>query len=326
MLTRAVQTALSVLTIVFVSCQIGSAQGGLTGSGESPNLDGCPIFPADNIWNTRIDSLPVHANSAVYLRTIGLSTTLRADFGSGLWDGGPIGIPYATVGSGQAGADVSFDYDDESDPGPYPIPPDPPIEGGRNGDGDRHIIIVDTDARILYELFYAYPDGRGGWTAGSGAIFDLESNDLRPETWTSADAAGLPIFPGLVRYEEIEAGSIDHAIRFTVPDTQRAYLWPARHYASSNTDPHYPPMGLRLRLRADYDISGFSPTNRIILTALKEYGLILADNGAAIFISGAPDERWDNDELRELMRVTAADLEAVDVSSLMVTPDSAAAR
>jgi hypothetical protein len=215
-----------------------------------------------------------------------------------------------------------FDYEDESDPGPYPIPPDAPIEGGSDCDGDRHILIVDRDNCRLYEIYSAYPETDGSWSAGSGAIFDLTSNLLRPDTWTSADAAGLPILPGLVRYEEVASGEIKHAIRFTAPETRRAYVWPARHYASSRTDTRYPPMGQRFRLKSPFNDSGFSPEVRVILDALKRYGMILADNGGSWFISGVPDERWDNDVLREIRQVHGSDFEAVDVSSLMVDPDS----
>jgi len=287
-----------------------------------PVVAGCDLFPADNIWNTPIDTLPVDANSDAYIATVGADTNLHPDFGSGLWDGGPIGIPYVDVPGTQAKVNVVFDYDEESDDGPYPIPPDAPIEGGSNSDGDRHVLVVDRDNCLLYELFYAFPQSDGSWEAGSGAIFDLGSHALRPAGWTSADAAGLPILPGLVRYDEVTTGEIEHALRFTVPQTQRAYVWPARHFASSLTDPQYPPMGQRFRLKASFDISGFSPDIQVILRALKKYGLILADNGSAWFISGAPDERWDNDLLRELRQIQGSDFEAVDVSSLMVDPDS----
>jgi len=267
--------------------------------------------------------LPVDANSAAYVATIGASANVHADFGSGLWDGGPIGIPYVIVPGTQPRVPVTFDYDDESDPGPYPIPPDAPIEGGAESDGDRHVLVVDRAACVLYELYYAFPvDGGVAWTAGSGAIYDLSSHALRPQTWTSADAAGLPILPGLVRYEEVAAGEIRHALRFTVPETRRTYVWPARHYASDLTGTQYPPMGQRFRLKADFDISGFSPNVQVILRTLKKYGMMLADNGSSWYISGMPDERWDNDELHELHQVTGAVFEAVDVSSLMIDVDS----
>ena len=291
-----------------------------------PQIDGCALFPPDNIWNTPVDSLPVDPNSVAYVATIGGSRTLHPDFGSGLWEGGPIGIPFVTVAGDQPRAPVSFTYASESDPGPYPIPPDAPIEGGPNSNGDRHILVLDRDTCVIYELYAAYPQLGGGWQAGSGAIFDLTSHALRPDGWTSADAAGLPILPGLVRYDEVVAGEINPAIRFTAPQTRRAYVWPARHYASSRTDAEYPPMGQRFRLKADYDLSGFSPAVQVILRAMQKYGIILADNGSAWYISGAPDERWNNSVLRELRQVRGEDFEAVDVSSLMLDPDSGQAR
>jgi hypothetical protein len=294
---------------------------------SSPVVAGCGVFPADNIWNTPVDTLPVDANSAAYVTTIGANAPVHADFGSGLWEGGPIGIPYVDVQGTQPLVPVTFDSDDESDPGPYPIPPDAPIEGGADSDGDRHVLVVDRDHCMLYELYYAFPvDGGNAWTAGSGAIFDLSSHALRPETWTSADAAGLPILPGLVRYEEVAAGEIRHALRFTAPQTRRDYVWPARHYASNHTGTQYPPMGQRFRLKADVDISGFSPSVQVILQALKTYGMMLADNGSSWYISGAPDERWDNDVLHELHQLNGAAFEAVDVSSLMIDVDSGQAR
>jgi len=292
----------------------------------APGLGGCTLLPADDIWNTRIDDLPVHRRSSAWLDSIGLDTGLHADFGSGLWEGAPIGIPYVLVPEDQPAVPMRFEYADESDPGPYPIPTDAPIEGGPHSDGDRHILVVQQGSCRLYETFAAYPETGGGWRAGSGAIFDLASSALRPDGWTSADAAGLPILLGLVRYDEVAAGAIRHAIRFTARRTQRAYVWPARHYASSILDPDVPPMGQRFRLRADFDLSGFSPPARVILAAMRDYGLILADNGSDWFISGAPDERWDNDVLRELRRVQGRDFEAVDVSGLMVDPYSGQAR
>ena len=286
----------------------------------------CALFPPDNVWNTPIDELAVDANSAAYIDTIGRATAFHADFGSGLWDGGPIGIPYIVVPGEQPKVAIDFYYPDESDPGPYPIPPNPPIEGGPNADGDRHIIVLNRDNCLLYEIYDAWPRPDGGWDAGSGAVYHLDSHALRPDGWTSADAAGLPILPGLVRYDELDAGKITHAIRFTAPQTRRAYVWPARHYASSHTDPQYPPMGQRFRLKASFDISGFHPDIQVILRAMKRYGLILADNGSAWYISGVPDERWDNEVLRQLQQVTGDDIEAVDVSSLMISPNSGQAR
>lgn len=292
---------------------------------DAPSLGACNLFPADNIWNTRVDSLPVAAESDAYIDSIGASRGLHADFGSGLWDGGPIGIPYVVVDGDQPHVTVTFDYADESDPGPYPIPPNPPIEGGPDSDGDRHVLILDATHCILYELYSAYPQPDGTWHAGSGAIFDLNSNQLRPAGWTSADAAGLPILPGLVRYDEVLEGEITHAIRFTVRTTRQAYTWPARHHASNNTSAEVPPMGQRFRLRSDFDVSGYPSAVQVILVAMKRYGLIVADNGSDWYISGVPDERWNNDELATMRNVKGSDFEAVDVSSLMVGPDSAQA-
>jgi hypothetical protein len=313
------------LLVIFICIACGGGEVDLTSDVNAINSEtavSCPVFPANNIWNTPIDALPVHPNSAAYVNTIGAGDNLHPDFGAGLWQGAPIGIPYVEVPGSQPKVSVSFTYDDESDPGPYPIPADAPIEGGSNSDGDRHVIVIDRDNCLLYELFYAWPQPDGSWTAGSGAIFDLNSNALRPDGWTSADAAGLPIFPGLARYDEVIAGAINHALRFTAPQTQRAYVWPARHFASDLTGAQYPPMGVRFRLKASYDISGYSPDAQVILQALKTYGMILADNGSPWFLSGAPDDRWDNDVLNELKQVQGADFEAVDVSSLMVDPDS----
>ena len=291
-----------------------------------PKVAGCAVFPADNVWNTPVDTLPLDANSDAYVNTMGADAYVHADFGSGTWDGGPIGIPYVDVPTTQPRAAVTFEYDDESDPGPYPIPPDAPIEGGPDSDGDRHVLVLDRDDCILYELFYAFPQPDGSWHAGSGAIFDLSSHALREAGWTSADAAGLPILPGLVRYDEMAEGEIRHALRFTANSTRRAYVWPARHFAPHNEQPDSPPMGQHFRLQADFDISSFSPEVQVILQALKKYGMILADNGSSWFISGVPDERWDNETLHELHQVTGSDFEAVDVSSLMVDPNSGQAR
>jgi hypothetical protein len=294
-----------------------------------PTIGDCTVFPGDNIWNTPIDDLPVAANSAAYIDTIGRDRTFHPDFGAGEWppgSGAPIGIPFITVGGDQAKVNVTFEYADESDAGPYPVPTDAPIEGGPDSDGDRHVIMLDEDTCVLYELYAAYPQPDGSWQAGSGAIFDLTSHALRPDGWTSADAAGLPILPGLLRYDEVASGEIRHAIRFTAPQTQRAYVWPARHYASSLTGSEYPPLGQRFRLRADFDLSGYDPEIQVILRAMQRYGIILADNGSAWYLSGAPDERWDNEQLRQLKQLTGADFEAVDVSSLMLNPDSGQAK
>lgn len=306
-----------------------------TGSqATQPMLGGCPMFPADNIWNTAVDTLPLAARSSDYINSIGANTHLHPDFGKPYLDGGelvPIGIPYTVVTDTQPKVAITFSYQGESDPGPYPIPFAPPIEGvapwDQNYDGDRHILIVDRDNCILYETFYSWPNRNGSWTAGSGAIFDLRSNGLRPDGWTSADAAGLPILPGLVRYDEVLAGEIHHAIRFTAVNTLGDYVWPARHEASSLTDPIYPPLGQRFRLKANFDISGFTPQMQVILQAMKKYGIILADNGSNWYISGTADDRWDNDMLVDgFNQLKGSDFEAVDVSSLQVHPDSGQAQ
>ena len=290
-----------------------------------PSIGNCSVFPADNIWNTPVDQLPVSPNSAAYINTIGAGAGVHADFGAGLYAGGPIGIPYITVSGTQARYPATFLYYDESDPGPYAIPLNAPIEGGSQSTGDRHTLALDVDHCVLYELGRAFPQA-AAWHADAGAIFNLLSNALRPATWTSTDAAGLSVFAGLARYDEIAAGEIRHALRFTAPRTRRAYLWPARHFASSITDPAFPPMGLRVRLRSNFDITGYSAVNQIILRALKKYGMMLSDNGSAWYISGAPDARWNNNELHQLGMITGADFEAVDVSGLMLDPNSGQVR
>jgi len=281
-----------------------------------PGARACPIFPATNAWNQRVDGLPVARNSDRVVASIGVGDHLHADFGSGLWQGGPIGIPITVVRGAQPRVPVDFRYASESDPGPYPIPANVAIEGGRSADGDRHALIVDRDGCKLYELFALRRQPGGDWRAGSGAIFDLRSNRLRPKGWTSADAAGLPILPGLARYEEAARGRIDHALRFTVSRTRRAYVWPARHYASELTDPSLPPMGLRFRLKRNYPIAAFPRQARIVLRALKEYGLIVADNGSDWYLSGAPHPKWSNDQLHTLHRVPGSAFEVVDASKL----------
>jgi hypothetical protein len=265
------------------------------------------VFPADNAWNRDVSTLPTDANSANYLAAIaglGGNQKLHADFGGD----GAYGIPYITVPGNQTRLPIDFtDYGDESDPGPYPIPTDAPVENG----SDAHVLAVDRDHCKLYELFAASP-GTGLWSAASGAVFDLTSNALRPEGWTSADAAGLPIFPGLVRYDEVASGHIDHALRFTVAGTQRGYIHPATHYASSSTNPALPPMGLQFRLKADFDLSGYHGQARVVLDALKKYGMIVADNGSNWFISGAADSRFDDIDLDQLKSVPGSAFEAVD--------------
>ncbi len=277
----------------------------------------CEVFPRDNHWNLRVDGLAKAPGSERFVRSIGAGSPVHPDFGSGLYEGRPIGIPFTTVGRSQQRVRVSFDYADESDRGRYPIPRRAPIEGGRGSSGDRHVIVVDRARCKLHELFAAYPvKGGTRWRAGSGATWSLRSNRLRPAGWTSADAAGLPILPGLARYEEVRRGEIDHALRFTAPRTRKAYVYPARHSASSSDDPDLPPMGLRVRLRAGFDTSGFGKQSRVVLTALKRYGMLLADNGSPWFVSGAPSRGWDNDDLQDLGRVRGSDFEVVDTSSL----------
>ena len=289
----------------------------------------CALLPPGNIWNRDISAMPVHPMSDAWVASIGADRPLHPDFGSGRYRGGAIGIPYVVIGPAQPLVPIPFTYADESDPGPYPIPELVPIEGGGSrpsvGKGDAHVLLLQAGTCRLYEVFAArFRKSQGGWSGGSGATYDLGSNTLRPAGWTSADAAGLPIVPGLVRYDEIVSGAITHAVRFASDVTQRAYVWPARHFASPNEDANLPPMGIRVRLKADVDISGFSPTNRIILTALQHYGMMLADNGGSWFITGAPDARWDNEDLHALTTLHGSDFEVVDVSSLMIDPDSGA--
>jgi hypothetical protein len=277
----------------------------------------CPVFPKNNPWNQRVDKLPVVKNSAAIVSSIGVDGGLHADFGSGNYGGAPIGIPFTTVSKSQRKVHVSFDYADESDRGPYPIPKNAPIEGGSNSDGDRHVIVVDRDACKLYELYDAHPqNGGASWHAGSGAIWSLRSNKLRPATWTSADAAGLPILPGLARWEDVQHGSIDHALRFTASETRKAFIYPARHYASDKTDPDLPAMGQRLRLKASFNVNAFPKQARAVLIALKRYGMILADNGSPWYITGAPNRHWNNDDLHTLGKVKGGEFEVVDTSKL----------
>ena len=281
-----------------------------------PGAPHCPIFPANNQWNDRVDTLPVAADSAQLIASIGLTTGLHPDFGSGLYDGEPIGIPFDVVSKATPRSKVAFDYADESDKGPYPIPTNVPIEGyPHSGDGDRHALILDRDTCKLYEL-YALRRSGSGWAAGSGAIWNLRSNALRPAGWTSADAAGLPILPGLARWNDVAAGQIDHALRFTASRTRNTYIYPARHEASSSSDPSLPPMGLRVRLKASVDISKLPPQARIVAQAMKTYGLILADNGSPWYVSGAPNAHWSNDQLHALGALHGSDFEVVDTSKL----------
>jgi len=289
--------------------RVGDPPPSVTGA---PN---CPIFPIDNVWNVRIDGRAKASNSATMISAIGLDRGLHMDFGS--YAG--YGIPINLVGASTPRSTVTFDYDDESDHLGYPIPANPKIEGGANASGDRHILMIDKDSCRLYELFYARKSG-SKWLAGSGATWDLRSNTLRPAGWTSADAAGLPIVPGLVRYDEVAAGVIRHALRFTTNRTRTSYIYPARHQAGESSSSSLPPMGLRVRLKAPYDTSGFSPQARVIAVALQRYGMILADNGSPWYITGASDPGFDDDVMHELDVITGRDLEVVDTTELVNGP------
>ena len=304
-----------------------SAGGGRTGWGayqktvEAALGVGAPvdvrrIFPADNPWRRDISGEPVDRNSDALIRSIGPDLGLHPDFGT-VFQGHPNGIPYIVIPRDQPRVPVRFDYAEESDPGPYPIPPNAPIEGGPDSQGDRHVLVVALDNGKLYELVGARREGPG-WRAAGGAVFDLGSNTYRPAGWTSADAAGLPIFPGLIRHDEVVGqGVVNHALRFTCRKTRHAYVHPARHYASRLVDPNLPPMGMRVRLKASFDASAFPPAARVILDALKRYGMFLADNGGDWFLSGSPDRRWDDDELSTLKRVKGHDLEVVQMGRLV---------
>jgi hypothetical protein len=300
----------------------GGTQGSSTSAcsamslGQGATLNGFRPFADDNLWNTDISSAPVDSNSSGIINFIGSSIGLHPDFGAGQYQGSNIGIPYIVVGSAQLPVAVNFNaYGDESDPGPMPVPSSAAIEGDPNpGSGDRHVLVLDNSNCFLYELFGASRNTDGSWDAGSAAIWDLLSNQQRPWTWTSADAAGMPIFPGLIRYDEVATGKIQHALRFTLPQSRAAMIPPASHWASNSTSPLAAPMGMRLRLKADYDISGFSANVQVILTALKKYGMIMADNGSAMYLSGAPDNRWDNNELHNLSQVPASAFDVLQMS------------
>jgi hypothetical protein len=289
-------------------------------TGQGASLNGFRPFASDNLWNTDISGAPVDANSGAIINFIGPTIGMHADFGSGQYQGSNIGIPYAVVDGTQSPVSINFTaYGDESDPGPMPIPGNASIEGDPNpGNGDRHVLVLDNSNCFLYELYSSYPNTDGSWNAASAAVWDLLANQQRPWTWTSADAAGLPIFPGLVRYDEVAAGQIQHAIRFTLPQSRAAMVLPATHWAANSSDPNAPPMGMRLRLKAGYDISGFSTNVQVILSAMKKYGLIMADNGSAMYISGAPDSRWDNNDLHNLSQVPASAFEVVQMNPIYV--------
>ena len=309
---------LAVLPLCFSA--VTSAQSGTCAGmslGQLASLNGFVPFPSDNLWNTDISSAPVDPNSANYINFIGAGVTLHPDFGAGLYDGQHMGIPYQIEAGTQPLVPVKLtEYPGNSDPGPMPVPANALIEGyPKPGNGDRHVLVLDQGGCWLYELYNAHLSN-GAWSAGSTAIWDMTINEQRPYTWTSADAAGLPIFVGLVRYDEVAAGAINHAVRFTLPVTQEAFTPPASHWASSTTNPNAPPMGMRMRLKSSFDISGFSPANQVILTALKKYGMILADNGSAIYISGMPDSSWSNNDLGALKSITASSFDVIQVNPL----------
>jgi hypothetical protein len=306
---------INVFILFILSCskqqvQTHVADGGPNCTATKAAAENISIFPSDNPWNLDISSAPVDPFNTQIIASIS-SPAIKADFGSGTWQGAPIGIPYIVVCGNTTRTAINFvDYGDESDPGPYPIPLTAPIEG--NGNGDAHVIAVDIENKMLYELFNAHVNG-SHWDASSGAVFNLNSNQIRPETWTSADAAGLPIFPGLVRYEEILKGEIDHPIRFTLTsnNVKPAYIYPARHKVNSSGGQYSLPFGARIRLKANFDISSYSTTNQIILRAMKKYGLILADIGSNLYITGTPDERWNNTDLQKLGQIHGSDFEVV---------------
>jgi hypothetical protein len=281
-------------------------------SGAHPHEGACSIFPANNPLNQEIAHAPVNPNSAKYIESIGANIHLHADFGTPP----SYGIPYVVVGSHQPKVPIHFtEYGEESNPGPYPIPPNAPVEGAGEA-GDRHVLVLQEGVCKLYEL-YAAQRTASGWDAGSGAVFNLRANKLRPEGWTSADAAGLPIFPLLVRYPEVRSGQIDHALRVTVPATQRGYIHPATHYASSSSDPALPPMGLRLRLKASFNLAAYHGQALVVLRALKRYGLIVADNGSPWYITGAPNPGWNNEDLDQLKQVPGSEFEALSTGPIL---------
>ena len=286
-------------------------------TGQGASLNGFLPFPSDNFWNKDISSSPVDSNSAAIISYVGSSVGIHPDFGSGQYQGSYMGIPYTVVDGTQSLIPINYQaYGDESDPGPMPVPLNAPIEGYPNpGSGDRHVLVLDSANCFLYELYSSYPQSTS-WNADSGAVWDLLSDEQRPYTWTSADAAGLPIFPGLIRYDEVAAGTIKHAIRFTLQNSSAGFTPPASHWASTTSNTTAPPMGTRFRLKSSFNVSGFSAANQVILNAMKKYGLILADNGSSMYISGAPDDRWDNSDLHNLGQVTASNFEVIQISPL----------
>jgi len=295
-----------------------------TAPGKVTGTD-CPKFPANNYWNSRIDKLPVHSRSAAWTRSIGRDDDLHPDFGPSYGEQSlPYGIPVTVVDGSHAKVAVRFDYADESDQVRYPLGPDTLIEGGRESSGDRHTIVVDASTCTLYETWDTHPGTT--WTAGSGAVWNLRSNALRPRGWTSADAAGLAILPGLLDFDEVSSGAVNHAIRFTAPVTRNRFVWPARHQASSQSSGKYPPMGARFRMKKSFPISDWSPQAQVVLQGMKRYGLVLADNGSAWFFQGTADERWESDLVSELKQIPAVAFEAVQSNRLKVAANSGKAR
>jgi hypothetical protein len=312
--------------VMWLGLTVGVAPSTASAGTPVPGAPNCPMFPADNVWNTPVAGLPVNPQSAAWLASMDAATTnLHPDFGPSGDPSNPYGMPYAVVSPSQAQVPITFQYADESDPGPYPFSVSTPIEGGQQSTGDRHAIMVNPATCTLYELYDAQYSASGS-TAGSGAIWDLDSNALRPAGWTSADAAGLPILPGLVRYDEVQSGAITHAIRMTAEATETSYLWPARHEAGTSSNPNLPPMGARFRLKADYNVSGYSPQAQVVLRAMQQYGLILADNGSNWYFGGTADDNWPGALVDELKQVPASAFEAVDESGLMIDPNSGQAR
>ena len=290
--------------------------------GIGGSLNGFLPFPADNAWNQDISAASVDPNSSKIINFIGSATTLHPDFGAGLYAGQTIGIPYIVV-SGQSPVGIHYTaYGSESDPGPMPVPKNAPIEGyPKPGTGDRHVLVLDRDNCFLYELYSSYLQKNGSWNAASGAVWDLLNDEQRPYTWTSADAAGLPVFAGLARYDEVASGEIKHALRFTLPLSKTAFTPPASHWAGNSTNAYAAPMGMRMRLKASFAISSYPPQAQVVLTALKKYGMIMADNGSSLYISGDPDNRWNNDDLGALKKVPASAFEVLSIAPLY-TPNS----
>ena len=280
---------------------------------ESTDVTNIQVFPTDNPWNTDISQALVDPNSNNLIASIGDNTNLHPDFGT-LWEGKPIGIPYNVVSGSQEKVNINFRYANESDAGPYPIPANPLIEAG----SDKHLLVLDKDNQLLYELFNATRNADNSWNAGSGAVYHLQSNNLRPDFWTSADAAGLPIFSGLVRYDEVVIkGEINHALRFTVDNSRNSFVHPATHAASDNSSTNLPPMGMRVRLKAGFDISNFTTHVQVILKAMKKYGMFVADNGSNWFVSGVPDPRWDDNELDQLKTIKGSNFEVVKMGTVI---------